>query len=477
MKTVEVAGVKIERKRGPNEDGDLQPQEKHLRQAFMYAVRFNSKPALATIVNLDIGNRVAQYIGVNPNDPSGHTSVLQEHKIVGSKVSPDLLYKNQLHVWYKGEKKPVDHTTWGEDYRDTMLDTLKLRTHPDVEIVCVHEGAVALREKDAWTFLFARYDPHWVRLINGAAVIYSSEEQLHPMDVICLIGGTVRFGKKDAKIFKLKSDERQYYFKCETEEECDKWLDALEIARARGAHERQLVRQHLVFHKYQAKLHRKNRHHSGVRHSDSRSFADSMSSDNGSRNFSRETLARGYRIDELRPDSDSDASVASHMSTVSDYDGRRRSRRRSRSHSRRSSKKKRKQKRLRVRDDDDTKSSISTISTLSLPQVYRGGDADVTVFMEAPDKTVNRVGVIEIHGDSPLSVFRQKIIQELDDIPLDFVYLRAGVPIGRRQEGNKTIGYVVVNQKVTLRAIVPKRAKPKRVKMASNHRNNSDGNS
>ncbi len=62
-----------------------------------------------------------------------------------------------------------------------------------------------------------------------------------------------------------------------------------------------------------------------------------------------------------------------------------------------------------------------------------------------------KLGFIELEPDAPLHMLRLAIIQELDDVPNYFVFLRKNAPISSKQEAAKPVTWAAVEGVILIR--------------------------
>eukprot|EP01006_Ploeotia_vitrea_P021544 TRINITY_DN53941_c0_g1_i1.p1 TRINITY_DN53941_c0_g1~~TRINITY_DN53941_c0_g1_i1.p1 ORF type:complete len:610 (-),score=355.31 TRINITY_DN53941_c0_g1_i1:1145-2974(-) len=419
---------------------DLSPPDATGTEAMRYHVFFFAVYKMAdlpecSMLHVDTSRKVVVFF-----DTEGLP--LMEKSVIGSKVSADLVSKSKLHVWFHKDVKPYEIALYDEDYRDHVVDVLKLREKPAFDIVCIHEAQVFKR-----TGTFS-WEPRFVRCVNGQCLVYMSENDQWPKEVMSIAGVAVT--KKSSNSFKLRSPQRKLVLKSKTHG-VEFWLEVTQMTQSRCARERTLTTQHIDQIRQKA-IKRKWARRTLPKGFDIRRASAAAAS----------TLERGYSVN--RMNQHGDPAAASSRSLYS------RSGRSSPTHSAHSAHSAKtappvgvsatvgnhlhanpNSRRLHMSREDMHHKQVRGASV---------GNSEIEVRVVAGKKEVP-IGFVElIDLRMMLSEFRQQIMSELDNVPPDFVFLRDSVPVGTRQEAKKGIEYILSQSIVRIRMKLGTRSSP-----------------
>jgi hypothetical protein len=444
------------------------PQARHASQAFFFALRFTTASSEAKLLHVNAARVEAEFVGSE--------RVLKTRSLHGVKAARDVVSKEKFQILFKGDKLPVDNTVYSEGYRDIILYLLRAREAPKFSIVCIHQGVVEKRGRSGLT-----YKPRFIRLVCGALLVYRSPESIYPLDSIGIL--RIKLEDKGSRTFAVSSRERKYVFKAATEEEKVQWMRAIDIGRKRGAHEHKLLEQAITFQRLeQAKKHaekvKKMREEAAAARQAGQpaplGLVRGASVVSGFSSFDDLHSVRERHSARIEDELDSNADVLERKSEFTDKSPRHM---------------------LSPRGPGSVALSAASMALAASMEMngggggggggggrlsetvanagsefeslharagvrprrassfYDGGSAEFEVRVVADDGRETAIGFIDVDNNDTLVNFRAKIFRELDNVPDDFVFLRDGVPVGRRQEHIKSIQHVVLDDVVTLRAV------------------------
>jgi len=406
--------------------GNVTPAMRQAGQAFAFALRYNNRYPDAHVLIIDFTRKVVQYYA--------RTRLLAEKDILGTRCQKDLIVKWKFHIWFKGDKAPIEHSTYDENYRDDLVEILNLKETPNFEFPTIHQGQAMKKGRSGFTS-----NPRYLRLVHGLLFIYRSADSQYPIDSICLVG--TKQEPRSSSSIRLHSEEREIFLKFPNHRERELWLLAMHTAKERGNHERELlVRHNKVTSLYSASGHRRRRH--------KRSKAPS-----------RSALERGYHrnLDPNYPEDDASSVGSDDAASLSDLDVRSPRNNLNGLQKSRSNpyldQELTQEHHIDAIPEDDERKKERTSTRSSKGPTTAGGPPEYEVRVVNSDASQVAIGFIEVEADAPLDKLRQRICEELDNVPKDFQFLRDFVPIGRRQEASKTVEFVGMDSTVFLRAI------------------------
>jgi len=437
------------------------PSSRQHSHAFMYGLRDNGKYPDAKLINVNFAKKTVEYIA--------DQRIIKERDLLGAKVAADLVSKHKLMIWYKGDKTPIDHSLYDERYRDHFVDVLRLRDSPLVDFACVQKGIIMKRGKTGLT-----HNPRFVQLVHGNLIIYHSQEAYYPVDSLYLPGMEVK--PKSSASISITSQERQFVFKFKDRTDRDKWLDAIQLAINRFEREQSAINRHnkIIKARYvakkQAQAARKSSSKSSLRgYRDDDDDKSSISGESvfSDRDFELEEMMRA-RVTDNNTNSNSNGNGAfgsSHsLPSLQNAASPREKQLKSVTLSVSGSKSSLASTTSSVADDQKIvaipeeptqprsargQTRTARVNSLKNP---RAKEYEVRIASEN-SKEQTPIGFIMDEGGTTLEDFRAKIMDELDYVPTDFVFLsQSNSPVHRKQEASRCIGDIAVNDAVCLKA-------------------------